>query len=89
MAWLMVATLKTLTIMRIKIKEAQGLRQATGRPVSTKELGLIAFPGKPENSAYQCMRRVIEGEASSLNFDALVRVADKLEVSLDYLFGRE
>lgn len=73
--------------MRLKIREAQGIRMAMGRPVSLGELAAAAFPKKPVLSAKQCMRRLITGEATQIKLEALVAIAQTLEVSTDWLLG--
>ena len=72
-----------------KVQEAMGVRMAMGRPVSLTELAQAAFPKKPLNSAKQCMRRIIKGDASGVKLDALVAISRLLEVSTDWLLGLE
>lgn len=75
--------------MRLKIREAMGLRQAMGRPIGVRELAEKVFPKKPFDSRYQCLRRLMVGEATAIKFDTLIRLSKELGVSTDYLLGLE
>lgn len=75
--------------MRLRIREAMGLRQAMGRPIKTRELGKKVFPKASSDSQYQSMRRLVVGDATAIKFDVLIRLSQELGVSTDYLLGLE
>lgn len=75
--------------MRLRIKEAMGLRQAMGRPIKTAELGKKIFPKASSHSQYQSMRRMIAGESIQVKFETLIKLSQELGVTTDYLLGLE